>query len=396
MQSAVLKWIQGYVKIEVKGERAAEFINRALSKGFSLWDIRVSGDKLVELCLPCRDALRLRPLLKETGCRMHPLKREGLPFAVRKVAKRKTFLAGGVVFIASLFILSSFVWSIKVEGNVKIGTQAILDAARKEGLYLHQWKYRMGDSEKLSFGLQTHLPGTSWVGVEIKGTQVTIKIVEADKPEEKPLVSPRNLVASKHAVVTEIQAKRGRPLVQPNAYVRKGDVLISGTLGDEANQKIVVADGYVKGMVWYTSKIEVPMTQTYETYTGDSKTRNYIVFGSKGVQVSGYGKLPFEHYQTIPEQKTLQWRSFKLPVSWLSEKLMASETVERKLDPAEAKAVGLERARADLISEAGKDARIVTEKILHEKSENGKVYMEVHFEVEEFIMEEQPIVQQGE
>lgn len=396
MQSAVLKWIQGYVTIEVKGERAAEFINRALTKGFSLWDIRVSGDRLVELCLPCRDALRLRPLLKETGCRMHPLKREGLPFAVRKVAKRKTFLAGGVVFIASLFILSSFVWSIKVEGNVKIGTQTILDAARKEGLYLHQWKYRMGDSEKLSFGLQTHLPGTSWVGVEIKGTQVTIKVVEADKPEEKPLVSPRNLVASKHAVVTEIQAKRGRPLVQPNAYVRKGDVLISGTLGDEANQKIVVADGYVKGMVWYTSKIEVPMTQTYETYTGDSKTRNYVVFGSKGVQVSGYGELPFEHYQTIPEQKTLQWRSFKLPVSWLSEKLMASETIERKLDTAEAKAIGLERARADLISEAGKDARIVTEKILHEKSENGKVYMEVHFEVEEFIMEEQPIVQQGE
>ncbi|MVO99423.1 sporulation protein YqfD [Paenibacillus lutrae] len=396
MQSEVVRWIRGYVRLEVQGKSGAELINRALAQGFALWDIRVSGEDKVQISIPGRDALRLRPLLKETGCRIHVQKREGLPFAARKWSKRKTFAIGAVLFVAALYFLSSFVWNVKVEGNVSIRTQAILDAAKQEGLYPYQWKPRMPDSEKLSYQLQTRLEGTSWVGVEINGTQVTIKVVEADKPEEKPLVSPRNLVAGKHAVVTEIQAKRGRPLVQPNTYVRKGDVLISGTLGDETHQSIVVADGYVKGIVWYVSKIEVPLVQTYQTYTGESKTRRYLVLGSQGIQVSGYGKLPFQQYVTVPEHTTLQWRTFKLPVGWLSEKLLASETVERQMEPAEAKGMGLEQARADILSEGGREARIVSEKILHEKTENGKVYMEVHFEVEEFIMQEQPIVKQGE
>lgn len=75
---------------------------------------------------------------------------------------------------------------------------------------------------------------------------------------------------------------------------------------------------------------------------------------------------------------------------------MEVHVVEEPVEAANAKKVGIEQARAKLLGAAGEDARIVGEKILHEKTENGKIYIDVHFEVEENIAEEQPIVTQGE
>jgi similar to stage IV sporulation protein len=66
--------------------------------------------------------------------------------------------------------------------------------------------------------------------------------------------------------------------------------------------------------------------------------------------------------------------------------------VEQAIELQEAKKRGIEQAKADILAAAGKDSRVVSEKILHEKTENGKVYMEVHLEVEESIAQELPIV----
>jgi similar to stage IV sporulation protein len=240
------------------------------------------------------------------------------------------------------------------------------------------------------------LPGTAWVGVHISGTHLTIKIVESTVPDKLPLMNPRNLVASKNALITEIMAIKGRPVVKPNMYVRKGDLLISGIIGMEPNTQIVVATGTVKGLIWYTSNIEVPLIKTYKVYSGESHNRSYLVLGTRALQLTGYGKPTYSQSEIIPERKTLQWRSYSLPIGWLYEKVMEVNYVNQPISYEEAKSSGLRQSRLDLLSGLGKESRIVSEKILHQKTENGKVYMEVLFEVEESIIEEQPIVIRGE
>ena len=49
-------------------------------------------------------------------------------------------------------------------------------------------------------------------------------------------------------------------------------------------------------------------------------------------------------------------------------------------------------AREDVLRQAGKDAVIQDEKVLHVKRENGKVYLSIHFSVIEDIAVEQPIL----
>jgi similar to stage IV sporulation protein len=72
---------------------------------------------------------------------------------------------------------------------------------------------------------------------------------------------------------------------------------------------------------------------------------------------------------------------------------MESRVEETLLDPEEGQRIALEQARSEVIAAGGKGARLRGEKILlHEKSDNGKVYMKVLFEVEQDVAIEQPIV----
>jgi similar to stage IV sporulation protein len=81
----------------------------------------------------------------------------------------------------------------------------------------------------------------------------------------------------------------------------------------------------------------------------------------------------------------------------MKETVMEMRMEKRTLTEAEAKSLGILQAKADLLIKAGSDAVIRDEIVLHEKAENGKVYMKVLFEVEQSIVKEMPLVQmQGE
>jgi similar to stage IV sporulation protein len=385
--------LNGFVKIEVRGQHIEELVNRLMRANLEIWSIRRNHAHTVELNILVRDYFKLRPFLKETGCRLHVVERKGFPFLLGKLEHRKFFVVGFIVFFLGIFLLSSLVWQVNVEGNETLSKKEILTEARKQGIYPFQWKYKLDNPEHISKEMIKQLAGASWVGVEIKGTQIHIKVVESDQAEKKPLVSPRHLVSSSDAVVTEIKVDKGRSLVKVNQRVKQGDILISGILGDEEAQKIVVADGQVKGLVWHEYQIEIPLVVEYKVYTGENKERKYIVLGNRALQISGYGKLSFSKHEVQTKRNILQWRNYSLPIGWMQEDVMEVRHDKRTLAIEEAKQLGLHEAKEDILLNAGPEAKILEEKILHEKAESGKVYMKVLFEVEHEIGKEQPIIQ---
>lgn len=393
MQPQFIRSLRGYVTVSIRGQELELLLNLAVQRRFMIWDIRRTGAREARARLLIRDFFRLRPLLKQTGCRIHVVGRHGFPFYLGRLERRKFFAAGLAGFFIGIYLLSSVIWQVRVEGNDTIPTHEILQAAATQGVKPYQWKFRLKSMDELSRDIHRQLPSVSWVGVERQGTRILIKVVEAAQPEKKDPKSPRHLVATKSAVVTEVSSTRGKPVVQPNKYVRKGDVLISGIIGDETNQQVVVAEGKVRGIVWYESKLEIPLTQRYKVYTGENFNRFYIVFGSRALQITGYGKEQYESSETEESRKTLQWRKYALPVGWMTEKVMQSRMEEIPVEQAEARASGLERAKADILMNAGEGARFISYNVLQEKIENGKVYMKVLFQVEETITEELAIVQ---
>lgn len=391
MKEPPLASLRGFVTLHVTGPQVERLINAVTGAGIIIWDVRPAGDG-ASLNVLLSDFFRLRPLLRKTGCRMHVTARYGLPFSIARLWRRKFFAAGVLVFGIGLLLLCSMVWSVKVEGNARIPDEDILEAARKEGVYPFQWIWRMKESDELSRELTSLVPGLTWAGFHRTGTSITIQVVEADRPESKPLLSQRHLVSRTDAVVTEIYAEQGRPVVSRNTRVKKGDILISGVLGDEENRQLVVAKGEVMGLVWHEYNLEVPLKRTGSAYTGERKDRTYLVLGKWAVQLWGYGDSGFAKSRTLTEPDMLSWRSFQLPLGMLTEKELEIKYTSEMLTPEAAHEEGLLRAKQDIFARYGADSVIKSQKILHEKKENGKVYMKVLFEVEERIAEELPIV----
>lgn len=389
MKSPVFANLRGVVTIVVRGKSIELLVNELTKKEMQVWDLKPLPDGTMEMNIQLADFFKLRPLLKRTGCRISVKRRSGIPFMMFRLWKRKWFVFGFALFIGVVLALSSLVWDIEVEGNGKIPKEDILLAARSEGVYPFQWIYRLPRQDELSKDLARKLPGVSWVGVSRTGTRITIQIVEASKPKEQELMNPRSFVSTSDAVVTRIYVERGQPEVKKNDRVRKGQILISGEQGG----KTIVAKGEVRGTVWHEYNIEIPLLRKQKVYTGEKKERGYLYFGKTAIQLTGYGKVEFKKSNTLTKLDPLTWRSFKLPIGWMSEEIMETTFIELAISEEKAKNDGIEAAKRDIMAKYGINSVVLSQKILHEKTENGKVYMKVHFEVDQDIAKELPIVQ---
>jgi len=384
---------RGYVQIRLAGGDAQAFLKAAVSEGIVLWNIgyNARGELTFRVTVP--DFFRLPPVLRRCGARLRIERKGGLPFQMARLSRRKTFAAGMLAFMALLFVLSQLIWQVNIEGESAIPKERILQAARQEGLYRFQWAPRMPSPDALSKRLAARLPDAAWVGVAKKGTTVTITVVDAVKPEKKPAEGPRDLVAKTDAVITSIVAESGKPLVKRHDRVRKGQVLITGWLGNDERRVAVVSKGKVMGLVWHEVKIVSPEWREKKTLTGAYNDRAYLVIGSRALQISGYGGEPFAESRTARHVENWRLLSRTLPFGIMREREWEVHTVRTRLTPEEAKEAGLARAREELLQKWGPDARITAEKILHEQRENGKVVLTVLFEMEQSIAVERPIVQ---
>ncbi|MCI3919699.1 sporulation protein YqfD [Paenibacillus sp. TRM 82003] len=393
MNAQLIHYIRGYVSIEIEGADFERLINRLVEAKIGVWSIRRRGERTGECLVALPDFFRLKPYLRETGCRLRVKGRFGFPFFLDKLGRRKWFLAGAAAFLLGMYMLSSIVWTVDVTGNETIPDQQILQIAAAEGLHSRQWKFRMDEPGDLADRLTRALPGVSWVGVEVQGTKAIIQIVESTIPEKRARQNPRHLVSTSDAVISRIIAERGVPQVNVHSRVKRGDILISGILGDEENREVVVAEGKVRGLVWYEYKVQAPLTKQHRALTGNERSTFHLVLGDRALQLTGYWQKPFAVEEARTERKGLRFGSWTVPVGWMTVTYEEATVVEEKLSAASARDIGLANARADLVSNVGRNAVIREEKILHEITDNGKVIINVLFEAEIDIAEERLITE---
>ena len=87
MQYQWMKWFNGYLVIILKGKRIERLINLAIQKKMQIWNIARYDQERGKLAIRLEDFFELKPLLKETGCRVRIMSKHGLPFFFKKVKK---------------------------------------------------------------------------------------------------------------------------------------------------------------------------------------------------------------------------------------------------------------------------------------------------------------------
>ncbi|MFC7440621.1 sporulation protein YqfD [Laceyella putida] len=395
-----MRSIYGKVELVCKGKRLLDWINQAVQAQIQLENICWVDSETIRLSVTLPHFFRLYALGRQAGIRLRIIRKEGMPFLWKRAKRRKFFFIGIPVFFAMLLVLSSFVWNIQIEGTERISTQHVQALLKREGVYPGQWKGRLPDRERVQHQLLMQLPQASWVGMRVEGTRVVVTVVEkkavGSEKEQAPEAGPVHLVSTKNALIYDLQVERGNPLVEVNDVVKKGQILVSGIYGNQHHSetgKIVGAKGKVWGEVWYESEVVIPLERKRKVYTGARvKQEHPYLFGL--VLKNPWGKkVNFRKQEKMERVYSLYVGMWALPMGYMEEEFMEVEWVEEKLDQKQAIQLGRMRATDEMLQKLGREGRILGEKVLHTRVENGKVYLKVHFDVIEDIVKKQPILQ---
>lgn len=214
-------YILGYVNISVEGYFIERFINICISKKLLLWNVKRKKSSFLYANIGMRDFRKIKEIAKITKCRVKIEKKKGLPFLLHKYKKRKLFLASLITILIFIFALSNFVWNIEVIGNKTISKEEIIEQANENGLTIGMLKYKINTKEIIN-NIRLKRDDIAWLGVHIKGTNVTIEVVEIDKkPEIVDENEYCNITSDKEGIITKINVQNGTALVKEGDIVKK-------------------------------------------------------------------------------------------------------------------------------------------------------------------------------
>ena len=383
--------MSGYVDIVVEGYYIERFINICNSRQIFLWNIRKDNSITLYASIEAKRFKDLKDICKRTKCKVKIKNKKGFPFTVKKYKKRKVFLILLLIIILAIIALSRFIWNIEVEGNVDISKEEIMQLAEDHGLAIGASKGKI-DTKEIINNIRLERDDIAWVGIDIKGTNAIIKIVEADeKPEIVNEDEYCNIVADKDAIITKVSAQNGTPLVKEGDVVTKGDIIIAGWLeGKYTGRQYVHSQGEVQARVWYTTTEKIALKETKKIETGNIENKYSVKINN--FQINLHKSLPnFQKYDTIEENKKLRlFSNFYLPLELVKYTYKEYEEVVVVHSFEEAKQMGIDKAAETLKENI--EGKKVLDKQVQVKAEAEYIEVQVTYEVEENIGMEEKIV----
>lgn len=382
--------LKGYVYVCIEGFYIEKVINACKKNNIALINLDRKSNTVVYASINVKYFRVLAKIVKSNSCKMRIIKKQGVPFVLKKYEKRKVFVIMIFVLCASFYILSQFIWNIEFVGEEELAN-SVLSIAGEEGLDTGKLKSRI-NLEKIINRLRAERDDIAWVGIRMKGTNVRIEIVKADSiPKIVDENEYCNIVATKDAMIESITAQNGTIQVQKGDVIKQGSILISGTMeGKYTGIQNVHAVGTIIGKVWYKEKARVYYKTDRRNQTGRKEIKYAIKLDK--FTINFFKKLSnFEIYDTIRTGKKLKISSnFYLPfqLEIITNQELKNEKIEYTID--EAKNQAINEAKTKLSGKIGDNEGIINEYINTDENEEY-IDVEVTYEVLENIGTEEKI-----
>ncbi|MCA1031796.1 sporulation protein YqfD [Bacillus timonensis] len=393
MKNQWLNFFSGSVKILVKGKGIERLINDCVRNDIHIWNVRRYGTQSLSFFMLLDDVKKIRPIVRKSDCKIEFVGRKGFPFLIKKSILNSGFVLGGLFFFVLIGILSNMVWGIEVRGAKPKTEHLIRKELREIGVEKGKFQFLLTDVESIQRQLTNNIEEITWIGVELKGTTYHFEVVEKKQPESPEQLSPRNIVAKKKAIITDMFVEEGHPLVQVNDYVEKGQILVSGAIGKEDNKQYVTARGEIFGETWYKSDVTIALKTKFSVFTGNYKTKHFIKIFNTPIQIWGYGSTKYKSFEIEKTENKLKFLKWNLPIAYEKQIMRENESISREYTLEEAVEAAKEIGRSELKSKLASDSIIKSEKVLRQTDNNGKVKLEIYFKVIENIVTTIPLVQ---
>lgn len=373
----LLRYIFGYVKAEVYGFAPERFMNLIIKNDVVIWDVESTEQGYI-FYTGRKNLMKMKPYLQKTNMKIRLLKKYGLPYFLKQHKKRAAFLVGFLLFCVMVYVLSLFIWEVKVTGEDKLVADSLLKVIEEQYVPLGTVKSKV-DCSKLEESLRKDFDEISWISCELKGTSLTVYLEEGMAPKVQTEDSKTgDLVAAKDAVLTKMITRQGTPVVKVKDTVKKGDILISGTIYiyDDNNEVMetsyVAADGDVYGKTMEEYEDYVDLKYYKKIYQGKAKT--HITFYFLDYCLTPYiPKMDAENYDSYTQiHKARIFDNFYLPFGYKTVNRTAYTLEQQEYTEEEAKKLLETRLSKKLKGFEEKGVEIIENNVKIKKS-NGKM-----------------------
>src|SRR5690625_787391 len=317
--------------------------------------------------------------------------------------KKKEVIPAFLISIFLIIFLSNVLWKITIVGVPTETKDKIQEKLINYGVHQGSWMFSIDTPSEIQQKLIHDIPELLWIGVQRKGTRLILEGVEKTIVKKETVPGPRHLVATKKGIIKKIYVTKGQPKKKVNDFVEVGDVLVSGVLNsvEESNSEnsnnnkleLVAAEAEITAQTWYEINVSIPLSTNREILTGNQETRYYLRVGNIQLPIWNFSAPNYDHIHQEMNENEVYLLKWKLPIhvveSILSEKMY--NQVERTKE--EAIEIGIMQAKRDLLLRLGPGAQILSENILQDTVENGKVNLQLYITVEEDITKAESIIQ---
>ena len=244
------------------------------------------------------------------------IKYYGLEEYKLNLLNNRFILISVLIGLIILYGLSNIIFSVDVITNDNIMRNKLYTELKEYGIYKYKFKKSY---EKLQYIkkdiLSKYKDNMEWIEIESVGTKYIIRYEPRIINENKTKINYRHIIAKKDAVIKGMNISSGQIVKNINAYVKKGDIIVSGYIDLNGNIKdTIVSDGTIYGEVWYQVTINYPYKYYEEYKTGKSKSVYLFKFLNKNIEI-----LNFNKYKTkFVNNKTILKNSL-LPIKFIKQ-----------------------------------------------------------------------------
>ena len=395
------RYLNGMLELEADAKHTETILQLFTGEGIYVYQVKRQGD-LVWFTIHLDDFSAMRHLFRQHGIRFHIKKREGLPFAISRLKRRRGLLLGMALGFAILYLLLSFIWDYEVYGNQYHSDAHMIALVQEYGVIPGSRSDKF-DYDELAKQMVLDHPEFTWIQLKPDGTTLHITVKE-QLPNTEDVQKTGSLVARTSGRITELLVFRGTALVQRGDWVTKGQVLVGGW--DYPDRQKNEAGGFEPAGPPYAVEAHAVISGEQErkatgscaleeqilVSTGREKTQMALICKGHQLIIRGPKESPYRYAEQHTGQHSLvQWKTFQLPVYLKTTVFTEKEVRQKQYTEQQAYDIAVERARTQLQEQLPDGSRFIHESIGFGKTGQNIMQAEVVWLVEEPLAEKQQI-----
>ena len=381
--------------IRIEGFEINRFISVCMRQHIRLKSIKYIDDTAIEVLIRAADLDRLRQAAG-SRYRITVVSSRGYEPVLKYIWRRKTTIVGIGIFIFLIFYQSLFVAEIEVTGYESISEkdirQTLADAGLYEGARIRE---DTSDVKNAVFSMSDNI---AYISVKYEGRKAIVDIVEAKYKEIKKTrdTRPCNIVSDTDCYIDTVKVYNGERNIREGQYVKKGKVLISGTVHMESTaygtpaEKIkeyyVHAAGEVTGIKPYEYIFYEEKQQYIKETTGKFIPYINIRFGD----MMFYSENMTGSYKVSQRECLKTVKNRVIPLSIELGKINEIHLKKQKRSKKDLKKSAEAKIRAEIKENLPEDAQIINKSLKFSPEENI-IVIYVQLEVRQKIGKEEEI-----